>query len=581
MMTNNRFFVLAIAALATCPSLADSVGVFLSDTRASQATRTEMTIRSGEPTSAARLRFVLSTLQKFKKFADGGIDSAEKRHDDEEKRIQASLISSEDPSVRQALNLSIQSNEQSLLETKKIYQNMAAFSDSMASFVSAANSKGSACEQTSCGINAGCTDTTDGAQCVCKEGYVGLGEDCHPPPEFRPHRIMLEGQVGVQTQAGHMSVCVFETNSIAIVFNDASRGMIGRIIVGSVREGGLADLAPPEQFTAPGGKAYNPVVQGSADKRILVAWRDENRGGTGWIRAAEMGVNNVVGADLALAWGSPTAIANDQAHKMAVVPLPNSRFAVLYSDKVAAQAHTPAESFGSSLLLQVGAAGVTTVVGGGSIRFTDSAVCRLEVTRTSLTSFVVAARASPALDDMDQSQSVRQEAMAIYAEVDGDNLVFDPNAVNIEPSATGIWARGVSLIDVNTFAYAYQVGENTMKIAVVEITRDPQATSRMNVVHAPAVVRTGFSKVVNMLSVPYTTADPHTLTYYESGDHSYVNICTWTASEKRLHECEDFMWLGEKTTSVAGVHLGGGKAFMVFSTAAGTPYYTVFGLSKK
>merc|ERR1719436_1511112 len=115
-------------------------------------------------------------------------------------------------------------------------------------------------------------------------------------------------------------------------------------------------------------------------------------------------------------------------------------------------------------------------------------------------------------------------------------------------------------------------------MAVVEI--DPVA-HHMSIVGRPAVIHNGISPYVSMLSVPYAPADPHTLIYYENGESSMVNLCSWSATARTLERCEDFTWLTQKLTSVSGVHLGGGKSFMVFTPESGVPYYGVFGLSKK
>jgi len=60
-----------------------------------------------------------------------------------------------------------------------------------------------------------------------------------------------------------------------------------------------------------------------------------------------------------------------------------------------------------------------------------------------------------------------------------------------------------------------------------------------------------------------------------------INVCTWDPVKKKLNKCEDFQWLQGRVKTVAGVHLGGGKSFMVFAPESGMPYYGVFGLSKK
>jgi hypothetical protein len=263
---------------------------------------------------------------------------------------------------------------------------------------------------------------------------------------------------------------------------------------------------------------------------------------------------------------------------MALVNVDNSRFALMFSEHTVPTARTPMESFGNAVLAEVDAIGAVSSL--GRFRFTDAAVTRLVVTKLTKTSFVLAARASPLVDDMNASATTRQEALAIFGEVVGTALVFNPKPVSLEPNGTHIWGRGLSLVAPNTFAYAYQEGvQKQIKMAVLHVDPD---THLMKVVRSPMAIRSGFSPYVSMLSVPYTAADPHTLTFYEAANSSMVNICSWAPQTNKLDKCEDYVWFNQtKLRSVAGVHLGGGKSFMVFSTEAGTPHYTVYGLSKK
>jgi hypothetical protein len=534
-------------------------------------------IHAGPPSESDSMNFLMRTLNKFKAFAKESRAGVEERHKAEEERLQAGLTQSKDQGTMLALQQSVTSNAESLLETRRVYNNMVNFADSMENFLEKATSKGSGCESTQCGPHASCTDTTLGAQCVCNEGYVGTGKDCAAPPEFMPHHLLFEGKGTQQTKARDMNVAIFGKNTIAVVFADMSRGGMGRTVVGNVREAGMAMMAPPEAFTVPGSQAFNPVVIGTEDKRILIQWRDQNTKGLCWMRAAAMGTTSIRGAEQHLAWGEPVNFCRSQSHKMAAFPMPGNRVVVLFADLVKASQHTPAEAFGNSMLLEVdNKGGITTM---GNFRFADFAVCRLEVTKLTPKTFVIAARGAPMVDEMDSAVHTNQEAMALFGEMSGDDLVFDPNPVNLEPKGTDIWARGVSLIAPNTFAYAYQRGkESKIMMGVVHVN---ETTHRMDVLHQPSEIKAGFSPYVSMLSVPYTASDPHTLIYYDGPLNSMINVCSWDPAKRNLKKCEDFTWVQGKVKSVSGVHLGGGKSFMVFAPESGVPYYGVFGLSKK
>jgi hypothetical protein len=449
----------------------------------------------------------------------------------------------------------------------------------MKDFLKKATSKGLSCDQTECGQHASCSASLDGMQkCACNEGYVSSGDECIAPPEFMPHALLLGSDSSLQTKARDINVALFGKNYIAVVFADMSQGGMGRVVVGNVHESGMATIAPPESFTIAGRQAFSPDVIGTDDNRILISWRDQNTNGVGWMRAAAMGAaTQIPGAKKYLQWGKPVNFCHNQSHKAVAFPLPGNRAAVLFADRMEVAQNSLAELFGNSMLVHLSNTGAITSL--GNYRFTDYAVCRLELTRLSPKTFVIAARGAPAIDEMDSSIHTNQETVALFGEMSGDELVFEPNQLNLEPQATDIWARGVSLIAPNTFAYAYQRGtDEKMMLGVVSVNA---TTRRMQVVHKPSEIRQGFSSYVAMLSVPYTASEPHTLTYYEGPKHSMVNVCSWDPARSSLSKCEDFVWLQGKVKGVSGVHLGGGKSLMVFASESGVPYYGVFGLAKK
>lgn len=539
-------------------------------------------LHAGRASETQITRYLIQMIDRYKRSADMNRKAVARRHVAEALLLETTLNETLDEKTKSALKDSLAHSKKSVAETDRIYGNMVAFSDSMENLLQAAAKYGSACEETMCGAHASCTDTTEGPQCVCNEGYVGnvrAGQDCYAPPEFRPHRLLHEGQGGFGTHAADMSVSVFGENKIAVVFRDVSRDNRGVVVTGSVREAGMVDLATPEEFTAQGGKAFDPVVGGTPSRRIAIAWRDADRHGACWMRSAQIGGTGIRGASMAKVWGAPMSFCRGQSHKMSMVPFSNERLAVMFSDKVVATQHTPTELFGNSLLVQLDPRG--SIVNLGKFRFADSAVCRLEVTQLSATGFVLGARASRAAGDLETAAApTRQEAMAVYGELVDDELVFSPNAMNLEPQGSQIWARGLSLIAPDTFAYSYQAGaSNEIKMAVVAV--DP-VSHQMSVLRHPTVVHPGFSPYVGMISVPYTPTDPHTLVYYEAHNTSRVSICSWVHADKMAKDCEEYTWLTSKLSSISGVHLGGGKTFMVFAAeSTGAPYYGVFGLSKK
>lgn len=543
----------------------------------------------GVPSGAEGFQHLLKTISKFKAFAASSRKAAAERHGAEETALEAAAKLAGDEESRLALQQSVTASKQSLKETSRIYDQMDKFSESMGSLLqNTFGSQATTCEELVCGEYAECTTTDQGAQCVCNEGYVGMGQDCRPPPEFLPHKLILGNSAA---QASDIDVSIFRGNRIAVVFRDASRGGAGRIVVGTVRGAGVAELSPPDQFTLQGEQAFSPVVAGTDSMRLAVAWRDEHRSGNCWVRAALLGGTGIRGADMAITWGEPVHFCKGQGHKMALIPLPSDQIALAYADKtiqapnnaVAAAGNSflgvTADSFGNALLASISSTGSISI--SGQFRFSDQAVCRLEATKVTPTSFVLAARAASAADPLEPGKVIKQEAIAVHAELVENELVFDPNTAVLEPEQGQIWARGVSLVAPNTVAYAYQDGTDmSMKLTVLEV--DP-ASKHLSVATNPTVVRKGFSPYVSMLSVPYTLSDPHTLIYYEdeTTKSSMFSVCTWEPTSRRLSHCEDFPWLNQRLRSVSAAHLGDGKSFLAFATEDGVPYYGVIGLSKK
>mmetsp|Transcript_52009 Transcript_52009/g.96275 ORF Transcript_52009/g.96275 Transcript_52009/m.96275 type:complete len:590 (-) Transcript_52009:100-1869(-) len=531
----------------------------------------------GTPSSLSSVAHILSY---FHDEAEANERLLTQRHTDEATRLQIGIAQSDNKDVKLALAQSATNNEESLRETQRVYDNMREFTESMRSLLQKANNAGGNCQQISCGEFSSCTETPAGAKCMCNEGYVGIESTCRAPPEFAPHKILLEGE-GSRSTVADLQVTLLEANKIGIVFRDTSKSNAGNVIVGVVKDSGKVDLGPPEQFTADGAAAFDPVIAGAGNGRMAIAWRDQHREGHAWVRGATVGASGIRGAELFVQWGPSVAVSKGQSHKMSIVALPKNRCALMYNDQAEAAQGQQAESYGTAALVEIGHQGEASIQ--STYRFMDGPVCRIEAVKVKPTGFLLAGRATPLVPDVLSSytQSSNQEAIAIYGEMVDDDLVFDPNVLSLAPNKTQIWARGVSLIAPDTVAYAYQEGGDLqIKMSVVQIN---PTTHRMEVTAGPRPLHDGFSPYVSMLSMPYTASDPHTLVYFQddSASSSKVNVCAWASSSQTLDRCENFVWLPHKLGSVSGVHLAGGRVLMVFTNEEQEPYYTVFGLTKK
>lgn len=570
---------LRVVLAAALPAAAAAVGLRAVSTASALtqerggAAAQSLKARLGPPTRTEITTDVLSLLQQFKSFADESHQGLSEQSAAEAKRLQAAAGIAQEAGVKAVLEKTISSSNASLQESQRVLSSISKFASSMKLVLEASLTHGQSCEDMVCGENAGCTESTTGAMCVCDEGYVGNGKLCHSPEAFRPHRLLMSGSMGLSTRAAEINVAVLPGDNprkVVVVWRDLTLSNAGRMVVGMLHQADHVEWGQPTVFSESGQKAYNPVVSAVDSGAFAVAWRDANLNGACYLRGGVLhtGIPGAV-----VTWSKPHQFCNKQSHGLAMFSLPPNRVAVLFSDKTSPSDIAPAEAFGNSLLASVGVDGGISLM--GNFRFANQAVTRLGVTMLSPTAFVIAARSLPATDDVDglnPSASKHQEALAIYGEMDDVDLAYDPNALSLEPNVTEIWARGVSKIAPDTVGYAYQVGtSSTTKLAMIRLN---QTLKLMNVTATPKILQEGSeSPYVSMVSTPYTEKDPYSMTLYEANNQSMVSICKVQTPTYTLEACNSTVWLKQTTTSVKAVNLGHGELFFVFTTAAGVPYY--------
>jgi len=520
------------------------------------------------------IAFLMKLLDRFKSFAQTGESAVEARHKDELARMDEYIGKAKHDDAKLVMQEELSTSAESEIETKKILKSITMFSDSLEGALGAAYNNSKGCAEITCGPHATCTTTTLGGECVCDEGYIGNGQNCHAPEIFLPKKLLHDGGIdGSAAKVTELHVAVFMGSKVVAVWRDMTNKNVGRVMLAHTPPGNVI-WATPEKFSG-GSKAFSPQVVGLPSNRIAIAYRDEDKEGVCWIRGGEIGVSRVRGADLHISWGEPVSFCRNQAHKMAVVNLPRSRMAVFYSDHIPATARSEEEAFGNSILADIDGSGGVSIL--GKFRWTDDAVVRIEATLLSPMQFIIACRASKAVNEMDTSDVMRQEAMAVYGEMDGADLLFDPGHLNVEPEKEQVWARAVGLVGKNEFAYAYQMGEKRRtKMAVVKVDPD---THKMTVADGPVVLHKGFSPYVHMINLAYAPTDPHTLVYYQPKNKDLINICRF--KDAKITRCEDFPWVAQELSSVSGINLGGGRILFMFANQQGIGYYQVMGLSKK
>lgn len=508
-------------------------------------------------------------LEQFKTFADHNKDLVKTRHTRAEAKLQKAELGVTDENTRLALQQSITSNKASEAEAEGMYRDLSKFFTSMQVVLgSSTGGSGRSCSEISCGLHASCTSTTLGAECVCDEGYQGDGLRCEAPAAFVPHQLLYDGAGGRSPKVEESAVFVFG-DRVAVVWRDVTHANAGYIKLGDLRNNQVS-FAPSERF-AP--KAFSPSVVGWTDGRLAVAYRDDNKDGVGIIRGAAIGITGIRGADKHLTWGKPVTYGRNQAHHTALLPMSKDRFILNYADKAVETGQAPV-SFGSTALGEVGHNGDITMY--GSFRFTEQAATRIEATLIDDTSFVVGFRGAKLVDEMDATKFVRQEASCVYGKVEGNDVVFYPHPLHLEPIRTQFWARSLALVAPDIFSYAYHSGLDqqttlvTVKVDHTTHTMTPISTK---------VLRKGETPYIKGLPIPYNKESPHTVTFYQpKNDKLLANICSMNKLGE-LSACEDIE-VGPAMESFDAAGLPSGRLLMVYSPT-GIPYYQVVGLAKK
>lgn len=522
--------------------------------------------------SAEDLDRILGEFQEFASVRRNELDEAATK---EQKGLEAALSATGNQATQFALTHSMTVADLDFRETRKVYSAILKFVDNFKHVLKEVNYNGETCADIACGPHAVCTMTSLGTQCVCNEGYVGNGQDCHAPEAFLPKRLLSEGVGGLSAKVSDLHVALLGEDRVITAWRDETHKNIGRMMIGEMLGSGMISWTAPTQFSPKLGKAYDPVAVPTSQKTFVVAWRDEDRKGACVMRSGVTDTTGIRGAEDHVVWAHTVHFCQNQGHRFSMVSLPPNRLAVFYSDRANVEGDQVAESFGNSVLAQVSPTGVIDVL--GNWRFAEVPVVRIQVTMMTPTQFVLAARGAQSEDEPDPTKAPRQEAMTIFGQMSDDDLVFDPNVLNLEPTETEVWGRGVGLLAPNTVGYAYYLGKRQeTKLAAIHV--DP-VTHQMKVLSS-TILRKGETPYVSMLSLPYTVSDPHSFVYYQSGHESAVNLCTLKGGTA-LQGCEEFTWLQQSASSVHAVRLGAGRALFVFSTPKGVPYYSVVGIAKK
>jgi hypothetical protein len=305
---------------------------------------------------------------------------------------------------------------------------------------------------------------------------------------------------------------------------------------------------------------------------------------------------------LALNWGKAKAFEKKQQKRAVLLALPYSRFLIFY------EGHDGASSFGGVMMARVEQAiydkshGVPGWTKMKQFRFCETPVSRITAAQLDNGGFVVAFRGAPVADPADPSVLVQAEASLSYGrvveEITPEGKLMPANAelavgidsLQLDNATAGIWSRDVGQVAPNTIAYAYHVGESQeTKLAVVKVVSDgADSPPRLVVSNAPEVIGVGFTPYVEVVALPYTKDDLHTMVLFQpagadgKAGEAKANICS--LSQDGMIErgtCEDFGWSDRELRSVSATSLGSGRELFAFTDSENVPYYQALALAKK
>jgi len=502
--------------------------------------------------------YVPNLLTKFKHFAEHRLEITDERSDLEQKRLQTAIEASVLPGTKDVLEQTLMQSELSRKEEKNVLHEVLNFVNSVKGVMGSEQKKPETCAELTCGPGAICELMTDGATCVCDEGYVGDGYVCKHPASFTPKLLLPDDPT---VQVGEVHVSEMKGKLLVVYHNLADEkgyAMVGKVGPASVEWG------KPVLVSA-NASAFSPQGALIPEDKFVVSFRDANTQGAGLVTTGLIG-HGANGTLIPVVHGS-FPFARMQSHQTSVLSLPGSRFAVFFSEH-----GSNGLSFGSAMLGQVNADGVAEKK--GIFRFAESAVTRLTATLLTPESFALAYRAA-ADPTADPLTVVRGEANVVYGKLAAKDLVFDPHPLALEPSKTEMWDRGLGLLTSNRFQYTYQSGtDEKTYVAVVEVDK---LSHRMHVTSKQEVA-SGFTPFARSIGLAYSPGTPRTFSFYDHGGIGKFTTCNLNPGGV-MQDCVEKTWLSKKASCVSSLALGQSRVFFAFAGTDGIPYYQIAALS--
>lgn len=587
-------------AVQPCAGLA---GGFTSGGRARVA-------QENRATATADVYYVTKTADKFASFSAWRRRAVDEFHYAEQARLERAIQQASRGEDKSLLEVTATFNEESRLEAQNAFNEMQNFVTTLKQSMGAVGSAAS-CQDLMCGTRAFCAESAaEGVRCRCEEGYEGNGFVCNPPTNPSPHTLIYSAPNQPPPQVADLDITMLPGNVVVVAYRDVNmlhRGflMVGGAEVSRMRWGAPACFSGSSQAFGPALVGLDGVPGG-----LAIAYRDENRGGSGFLLGARVDQATLSLVNLSVA----KPFARHLAQGTSLVAFPQSRVAVFFAEHVlggVAGRLSGGAMYGAALLAQVPAGGAAEPQLLGKHRFEAGPVARIHATRVSPSSFVVAYRrgesavdnnaaprpmalavaghgATAALIDSAAPTRESAEASCILGQLRGSELVFEPQPVLLEPGATQIWARSVALVQENVISYTYHSGNEQLTKQAI-LSADP-VTRRLTVLRQPEVIGRGFTPYVGTLSTALVQGDaaqpvllqeegPRLLTYYSHGSSGHVQarMCKVNGAGVPM-ACTDLDWPNQEVLSAAGAPVGDGRLLLVFTDVRGAPHYQLIGL---
>jgi len=496
----------------------------------------------------------------------------------EQDRLESAIVAATHPKDKSLLESTVQVNEESRLENLNAFSETKNFVTTLKQIMGAVGSA-SACEDLTCGDHAHCAMKTNGAQCFCNEGFQGNGFVCRTPLQLTMSPLLLQKQEGqLHLKMADLQVTTLDGNVVVVVYRDTMNGNKGYVVLGHVGPDSMKWHTPV--LFSNQSKAFGPVLvqlvdddHGHRSGGIAIAFRNANRGGDGLLVGGQVSPTNG-----SVTLGTPKAFARHQAQAMKMIPLPDSRVAVIFAEHLfqgnASTMPLGGAMYGAALLAKVHSNGSSPEIMSKD-RFAVGPVARFSVAALSPTSFGIAYRQGGG-----NPGSELAEAACIVGELHRSHIRFNSASVLLEPALAHIWARSLTLVGKNTISYTYHsADEKTTKQAILRA--DPK-THRLEVVHGPVVLAEGFSPVIS--SVAFVPEAPETqaslLLTVLGGDGpkpAQARLCK-IAQGKSLG-CMQLSWAARNLASISTTEVSDGRFVMLATDGQGSPSYGIAGLA--